>query len=217
MKTHQAVCSLSNDTAIQTRACRFIRVLLLTCAQPKMVKKNSRQKVLKRSINKRRSLLKISNLVYYIYFRKERTKNRKDLKFEFKNEAVAKNWDSRKTLRQYAWSRGEENFQLSINQELCCSRPLHQLRHNQPQVYCPCWNLWRCSCCAFWAACKRYFIFLLMYFLMFPCVFERYHFDWKRPNTSTSANSINASQRTASVDEADWEIRRWLETDGAGY
>eukprot|EP00455_Lapot_gusevi_P024081 TRINITY_DN2499_c0_g1_i2.p1 TRINITY_DN2499_c0_g1~~TRINITY_DN2499_c0_g1_i2.p1 ORF type:complete len:155 (-),score=16.85 TRINITY_DN2499_c0_g1_i2:32-496(-) len=50
-----------------------------------MAKKHRRQKVLKRSINKKR---------------KESTKNRPDLKYSFKVQAIQDNWDPYKTLRE---------------------------------------------------------------------------------------------------------------------
>jgi hypothetical protein len=50
-----------------------------------MAKKHRRAKVLSRSINKRR---------------KEKTKGRADLKFDFRLQSVSDNWDSHKTLKQ---------------------------------------------------------------------------------------------------------------------
>ena len=50
-----------------------------------MAKKHRRAKVISRSINKRR---------------KEKTKGRADLKFDFRLQSVSDNWDSHKTLKQ---------------------------------------------------------------------------------------------------------------------
>lgn len=51
-----------------------------------MTKKHRREKIQHRSIARKR---------------KDKVKNRTDLKFDFRIKSVSENWDTRKTLKQY--------------------------------------------------------------------------------------------------------------------